>query len=385
MKKKNICIVTGTRAEYNYLKPIIQKIHESNLLEPKLIVTGMHLLKKFGYTIDIIRKDGIKIDKIILMYDENDNSKAALGKAVGKAIIDFSNTFQEMNPDLLLVLGDRYEPLVAVIAASTFKIPIAHVHGGDISSTIDENIRHTITKLSHIHFPATEKSAQRIALLGEEKERIHLVGSTTIDNILKIKLLSKNELCRELLLNKDEKIVLCLQHPNIYESEKAGEQMRITLKVLRELNLQAVIIYPNNDLGSELIIKEIERNRDNPKFRIFKNLERKYFLSLLKHADLMVGNSSSGLIETPYFHLPVVNIGSRNENREKAENVINVDFEEKELKKAILTALSPEFREKCKSIKNPYGDGTSSDKIVKVLENLEINEKLLNKKLAYEI
>ncbi len=385
MKKKIVCIVTGTRAEYNYLKPIIQKVHESELLEAKLIVTGMHLLKKFGYTVDIIKKDGIKIDKIIPMYDETDNSKAALGKAVGKAIIDFSYTFQEMTPDLLLVLGDRYEPFVAVIAASTLKIPVAHVHGGDVSSTIDENIRHAITKLSHIHFPATEKSAKRIERLGEEKDRIHLVGSTTIDNILKVKLLSRNELCKKLNLKMDEKIILCLQHPNIYESEKAGEQMALTLKILRELNLQAVIIYPNNDLGSELIIEEIERNRNHPKFRIFKNLERKIYLSLLKHSDLMVGNSSSGLIETPYFHLPVVNIGSRNENREKANNVINVNFDEQQLKKAILTALSPEFREKCNSIKNPYGDGTAAEKIIKVLENLEINEKLLNKKLTYKI
>jgi len=385
MKKKIVCIVTGTRAEYNYLKPIIQKVHESELLEAKLIVTGMHLLKKFGYTVDIIKKDGIKIDKIIPMYDETDNSKAALGKAVGKAIIDFSYTFQEMTPDLLLVLGDRYEPFVAVIAASTLKIPVAHVHGGDVSSTIDENIRHAITKLSHVHFPATEKSAKRIERLGEEKDRIHLVGSTTIDNILKVKLLSRNELCKKLNLKMDEKIILCLQHPNIYESEKAGEQMALTLKILRELNLQAVIIYPNNDLGSELIIEEIERNRNHPKFRIFKNLERKIYLSLLKHSDLMVGNSSSGLIETPYFHLPVVNIGSRNENREKANNVINVNFDEQQLKKAILTALSPEFREKCNSIKNPYGDGTAAEKIIKVLENLEINEKLLNKKLTYKI
>jgi len=385
MKKKIVCIVTGTRAEYNYLKPIIQKVHESELLEAKLIVTGMHLLKKFGYTVDIIKKDGIKIDKIIPMYDETDNSKAALGKAVGKAIIDFSYTFQEMTPDLLLVLGDRYEPFVAVIAASTLKIPVAHVHGGDVSSTIDENIRHAITKLSHIHFPATEKSAKRIERLGEEKDRIHLVGSTTIDNILKVRLLSRNELCKKLNLKMDEKIILCLQHPNIYESEKAGEQMALTLKILRELNLQAVIIYPNNDLGAELIIEEIERNRNHPKFRIFKNLERKIYLSLLKHSDLMVGNSSSGLIETPYFHLPVVNIGSRNENREKANNVINVNFDEQQLKKAILTALSPEFREKCKSIKNPYGDGTAAEKIIKVLENLEINEKLLNKKLTYKI
>ncbi|MHA1689006.1 MAG: UDP-N-acetylglucosamine 2-epimerase [Promethearchaeota archaeon] len=385
MKKKIVCIVTGTRAEYNYLRPIIQKVHESELLEAKLIVTGMHLLKKFGYTVDIIKKDGMKINKIIPMYDETDNSKAALGKAVGKAIINFSYTFQEMAPNLLLVLGDRYEPFVAVIAASTLKIPVAHVHGGDVSSTIDENIRHAITKLSHVHFPATENSAKRIEQLGEEKDRIHLVGSTTIDNILKVKLLSRNELCKKLNLKMDEKIILCLQHPNIYESEKAGEQMALTLKILRELNLQAVIIYPNNDLGSELIIKEIERNRIHPKFRIFKNLERKIYLSLLKHSDLMVGNSSSGLIETPYFHLPVVNIGSRNENREKANNVINVNFDEQQLKKAILTALSPEFREKCKSIKNPYGDGTAAEKIVKVLENLEINEKLLNKKLTYKV
>ena len=385
MKVQHICVVTGSRADYNYLKLIIEKINKSPKLNVSLIVTGMHLLKTHGYTIDLIKKDNLPIARVIPMYDENEPTELKLGEAVGSSIIKFAKSLNELNPDLLLVLGDRIEPFVAVIAATTLKIPIAHVHGGDISGTLDETIRHAITKLSHLHFPATLKSAERIRLLGEEEWRIHMVGSPTVDLILKESLLKKEEISQKLGLNATDSIVLCIQHPNVFESDRAGAQMKVTLQVLKELNLQTVIIYPNNDLGSQLIIEEIERNKGTPNFKIFKNLARIDYLSLLKSADLLIGNSSGGLIETPLFKIPVVNIGTRNKDREKGDNVKNVDYNHDEIKNAVQKALSADFKKICSAVVNPYGDGTASGKIVKIFEDLEITEDFLIKKLTYKV
>lgn len=385
MKIKNICVVTGSRADYNYLKLTMEKIDKSSKLKLLLVVTGMHLLRKHGRTIDLIKKDGFSIKKTIPMYKEKDRSNKDLGMSIGKAIIKFTKTFVELQPDLILILGDRFEPFVATIAASTLKIPIAHIHGGDVSGTIDENIRHAITKLAHIHFPASPKSEERIRLCGEEKWRIYMVGSPTIDLIMAEPLLNKKEICTKLDLNDAEKLIVCLQHPNFFEAENAGKQMKITLQNLKELNAEVIIIYPNNDMGSDLIINEIKKVENNPKFKVFKHLERLDYLSLLKNADLLIGNSSGGLIESPIFKIPVINIGTRNEGREKAENVISVDYNYENIKLAIKEALSPEFKKKCENVVNPYGDGTASDKIIKVLEDLELNEKILFKKWSYDL
>lgn len=387
MEKKNICVVTGARSEYGIFRLILNKILKSQKLKLSLIVTGMHLLRQYGNSIEDIKADKIPIAKIVPMYDEKDSGKTSLGKAIGKAISNFTNAFIEIKPDLLLVLGDRYEPLAAVIAASTLLIPIGHIHGGDNVSKgqVDEQIRHSITKFAHIHFPATLKSFERIKLLGEEEWRIHMVGSPSIDMIYKEKLLNKEKICSKLKLNFNERIILCVQHPYIHESKKAGQQMRTTLQVLKDLNLQSVIIYPNNDPGSRFIIDEIENNSNNPNFKIFKNLKRIDFLSLLKNVDLLVGNSSSGLIESSIFKLPVINIGNRNKGRESADNVINVHCDYLEIKKAMIKGLTDEFKLFCQNIENPYGDGKASERIVNILENLDINKELLVKQLTYNV
>jgi UDP-hydrolysing UDP-N-acetyl-D-glucosamine 2-epimerase len=387
MKQKHICVVTGSRAEYGLMKLIIRGIQESNDLKLSLVVTGMHLLKKYGNTIDIIRKDGIPITKAIPIYEEDIKKKDNLGRTLGTAITEITGALDEINPDLLLVLGDRYEPLAAVLAASTLNIPIAHIHGGDNvhKGQIDEQIRHAITKFAHIHFPVSEKSSERIKLLGEEEWRIHMVGSPGIDMIFQEVLFTKEEVCRNLKLNKNEKIILCIQHPYTFESEKAGEQMHFILKILEEINYQTIIIYPNNDPGSDQIINAINLYNRSPKFKIYKNLERKTYLSLLKHIDLLIGNSSSGIIESPIFKLPVINLGDRNKGRETGENVINVVIEPTEIKKAIKIALSDDFKETCQNVKNPYGEGKATEKIIQILSNLVINKNLLIKRLTYRI
>ena len=387
MNKKHICVVTGTRAEYGLLKLTIQKIHESNKLNLYLIVTGMHLQKIYGNTIDVIRKDEIPITKTIYMYEEEESNQSSLGKALGKAIIEFTQVLSDLKPDLLLVLGDRYEPLAAVLSASTLSIPIAHIHGGDnvIQGQIDEQIRHALTKFSHIHFPGTVKSAERIKLLGEEEWRIHVVGSPGIDTIYQEKLLNKKEIYNKMDLNLDDKLIICLQHPYIFEADKAGKQMETILKILKEFNHQTIIIYPNNDLGSSLIIKIIESYRNTPKFKIYKNLDRVLYLSLLKNANLLIGNSSSGIIESPIFKLPVINLGDRNKGRETGANVIHANFEASEVLSALRKGLSKEFKDFCQKVKNPYGDGKAAEKIVTILEELKIDKKLLIKKLTYKV
>jgi len=385
--KKNICVVTGTRAEYGPLKILLNKIDKSPKMKLSLIVTGMHLLKKYGNTIELIKEDGVPIKDIVPMYEENDIKDNSLGKAVGKAIQLITTSLTKLKPDLLIVAGDRFEPLAAVIAASTLSIPIAHIQGGDSSEIgqIDEQIRHAITKFAHIHFPATRKSAERIRLMGEEVERIHNFGAIALDMIHQSNPLSKKELCKKLELNSNEKIILCVLHPYTFESELAGKQMALVLKVLKELNLQIIVMYPNNDPGSELIIKEIESVRNLANFKVFKNLNRFLFLSLLKNIDLLIGNSSSGIIESPIFQLPVLNLGDRNKGRESGKNVIDSPFEYEAIKEGIKRAFSDEHKEICKKVRNPYGDGTASEKIVKYLENLEINDKLLRKRLTYDL
>jgi len=255
------------------------------------------------------------------------------------------------------------------------------VHQGQI----DEVIRHSITKFSHIHFPVTPKSSERIKLLGEEEWRIHMVGSPSIDSIYNEKLLTKKEIFSKFEFSPSQKLVLCIQHPYLFEVERAGEQMDLTLRVLKELKLNTVIIYPNNDPGSELIINTIESNRSVPHFKIYKNLERIDYLSLLKNVDLLIGNSSSGLIETPIFKLPVINIGDRNRGRESAENVINVPHNYGEIQKAVNYGLSEKFKNICLNVKNPYGDGKAAERIIRVLEDLQIDKKLLIKQLTYEV
>ena len=295
MNRKNICVVTSSRADFGYFRLILKKIMKSEKLKLSLLVTGIHLLKKYGNTIDLIKNEGIPITKIIGMYDEDHFGEEQLGIAVARGIKNFTKAFVEIKPDILLILGDRFEILSSAIAASTLFVPIAHIHGGDNISKgqIDEQIRHSLTKLSHIHFPASTKSYERIKLLGEEEWRIHLVGSPSIDSIKGEKLLTKIEIFEKFEVNISEELIVCLQHPYTIESRHSGEHMGITLQVLKDLCKKVIVLYPNNDPGSEQIIKEIEKENNNPNFKIYKNLEYLDYLSLLMHASLLIGNSSS--------------------------------------------------------------------------------------------
>lgn len=386
MLRRKIGVVTGTRAEYGILGPLLEKIRDSNSLELKLIVSGMHLLEKYGLTINEIRKDGFEIDAEVQMYIGDESDPAYYGKALGCGIEGFTEALLRVKPDILIVIGDRLEALAATLAASSLRIPTAHIHGGDKTDSghIDESIRHAITRFAHIHFPATEEHANRLIKMGEEPWRIYRVGALGLDSVINQKTFSKEELARRLDINPYEPIIASIFHPIHLEKETAGLQMHEILEALKELRIQTVIIYPNNDAGSQDIIAEIDKNRNLPFIRAFPTLPHLEYISLLKHVDVLIGNSSSGIIEAPSIALPVVNIGSRNVGREHADNVIFVAANKEQIMRAIRKALyDSSFKEKVKRCKNPYGDGKASDRIIQVLSKIKIDKKLLLKKITY--
>lgn len=385
MSKRKVAVVTGTRAEYGILKPLIELLDKSGNMELELLVTGMHLLESCGNTIDEIRSDGFAVSEV-QMYSQNDLDEGNHGRALGRGIINFTDTLIELRPDFLILLGDRLEPLAAALAAATLKIPIAHIHGGDKTDSghIDENIRHSITRFANIHFTATKEHSERLFKMGEEPWRIFEVGALGLDSILKNNSINKKEISRKLDLNEEQEVVVCLFHPVNLESELAGKQMKEILSALKDLILQTVLIYPNNDDGSKLIVEEIEKNRGRKFFHIFCNLKHEDFISLLYSADLLIGNSSSGIIEAPSLKLPVINVGSRNVGRDHAENVIYVKPKKELIKREIIRALKDSnFLNEVENCINPYGGGKTSERIVSALNNIKFDKKLVQKKIIY--
>ncbi len=386
MNKRKICVVTGSRAEYGILKALLKKIKKSKKLDLQIIVTGMHLLPKFGYTIKEIEKDGFKIDAKVPMIVSGD-TKPSMAISIGVGIIGLTQAIESLNPDIVLVLGDRFEMLAAAIAAAYSGRIVAHLSGGDSPRAgYDEYTRHAITKISHLHFPTTKKSAKRIIKLGENPKYVFPVGSTSLDTILNKKTPSKRFLCKKYGLDEEKPILLVVQHPVSTHPENAGHEIKITLEAVIELGYQAVVIYPNADPGGKKMIQVIQEFKQKyPKnIHAFESLPFEDYLGLMKAANVMVGNSSSGVIEAPSFHLPVVNIGPRQEGRERAENVIDVGYDKEEIKKAIKKAFCDKrFGDRVRRCKNPYGDGKASERIVKILSKIRVDEKLVNKKIAY--
>lgn len=382
---RKIAVITGTRAEYGLLKPIIRKILEDSELELNLIVTGTHLSEEFGYTINDILDDGIPVKAKINAFPLTDDGYG-MAKAISRSLDGLIEEFSSARPDIILILGDRGESLAAAVAGIYLNIPIAHIHGGEVSGSVDEPVRHAISKLSHIHFPATQSAAQRLIKMGESRERIFVVGAPGLDTILNEKFLTHESLCDKLNLNPNDKIIVVLQHPvtTEYTPGKAAKQMHMTLEAVLRLNTQIVVIFPNSDAGGREMISEIKKVEGSSNLLTFKNLPSDLYRSLLKHASLLVGNSSSGIIEAPSYNLPVINIGERQNRRERAGNVVNVKHDTEEiynLAKQILT--DDDFRKNLQNVKNLYGDGTASEKIVKILKDIEITTNFTQKTISY--
>jgi len=379
MNTRKIAVLTGTRAEYGILRPILKRINSHSKLDLYLIVTGMHLSDEFGYTVKEIEKDEFKIYAKLDTLNKEDTG-AGMAKYIGNTIVKLAEIFENLKPDMLLLVGDRGEMLAGAMAATCMNILIAHVHGGETSGSIDEGFRHAISKLAHLHFVATAESRQKLILLGEDSSRIFVVGAPGLDDIFE-NLIPPEEIAKKYSLDLSKPIILLVQHPVVTEVEEAPNQIRETLEAIVELKFQTIVIYPNADAGGRKMI-EVIREFENkyPLIKAYKNLPRRDYLSLMNVATVMVGNSSSGIIEAPSFSLPVVNIGTRQKDRLRAGNVIDVSYNKEEIKNVILKAIyDTSFRTKVKNIKNPWGNGKASERIVNILANLEIDKKLLQK------
>ncbi len=370
---KKILYISGTRADYGLIKETLLAIKEHPQLEIEIAATGMHLMPEFGSTLKEIKKDGFKIHKIEAVFQKD--NREAMVKFISEFISKLLKKIKSIRPDIIFVLGDRTEALGGAISGAYLGIPVVHAHGGEVTSTIDEFNRHAITKFSHIHFPATKKSAQRIIKMGEDAWRVFQVGAPGLDSILSKKLLSKKEIAEKY----NNPALLVVQHPVTAEINHASKQMRETMEAVKEIGEQTIVIYPNADPGSRKMIKVIEKYRKYPFIQIYKSISHKDYLSLMKTAKVIIGNSSSGIIEASSFNLGVINIGTRQEGRERAVNVIDVGYDRNQIKRAFKTIS----KKKLKNSKNPYGDGQTSQRIVKILADLDINKKLLNKRLNY--
>ena len=370
---KKICVVTGTRAEYGQLRLLIQGIEQSKHLKLCLIATGSHLSNKFGLTYKDIEADGLNINHKIKILSDSDTSES-IAKSMGRLMIKLADVFKEEKPNLVLILGDRYEIFVAASSAMIARIPIAHIHGGEkTEGAIDDAIRHSITKMSHFHFVAHNEYRKRVIQLGEDPKKILTVGGLGVDCIKKIQFLDIQELQKSLSFTFGEKNLLVTFHPVTLEKGSTRIQMKELLSALSELKKTHIIFtMPNADPENEVIIsmlKEFVNQYKNS--NLFSSLGQLRYLSTILHVDCVIGNSSSGLCEVPSFKKPTINIGNRQKGRIKAGSVIDCDPNRVEILKAIKKSYSDNFMKKLKYTKNPYGSGDASKKILKYLEMQE--------------
>lgn len=378
MNKRKICVVTGTRAEYGLLFCLMEELANDNDFELQIIATGMHLSPEFGLTYKVIEEDGFRINEKIEMLLSGDTA-IAITKSVGLATIGFADALDRLKPDLLIVLGDRFEILAAAQAALIANIPVAHIAGGDTTEgAIDEAIRHSVTKMSHLHFVTNEIAAIRVMQMGENPNHVYNVGSPGIDQIQRLNLLSKDELAKDLLYEFKNKNLLLTFHPVTLDKQPASEQFEEVLRALDNLGdeIGIIITKPNSDAGSrELIIMIEDYVNKRPNAKSYTSLGQLRYLSLLSHVDVVVGNSSSGLYEVPSFKKPTVNIGDRQKGRLQAASVINCSPIEYEIESAIRKALVLD----CSDTVNPYGDGNSSKKILSIIKSNPNYSDLLKK------
>ena len=382
---KKICVVTGTRAEYGLLRWVMEEIKKSNYLTLNLIVCGMHLSPEFGLTIKQIEDDGFEVNKKVEMLLSSD-TPSSIAKSMGIGLISFADALEDLKPDILLVLGDRYEILSVTSAALVARIPVAHLHGGEATEgLIDEAIRHSITKMSHIHFVASYAYQKRVIQLGEQPSNVFNVGGLGIDNILKLSLLDKKELEQSLDFTFRKRNFLITFHPVTLESNTSEEQMDILLDSLSTYKETGFIFtMPNSDTHGRILFEMIKKFvQKNNNAKSFTSLGQLRYLSCIQHADLVVGNSSSGIIEVPAFKKPTINIGDRQKGRIKADSIIDCLPEKESIINSINKALSNDFQKSVKKTINPYGTGGASAKIVKILEQYNFDDIL--KKSFYNI
>lgn len=384
--KRKICVVTGSRAEFGLLRWLMHKIKSDSELSLKIIATGMHLSPEFGSTFKEIEDAGFDIDNKIEMLVNSDTS-IGVSKSIGLGLISFADIFDKIRPDILLVLGDRFEIFAAATAAMIANIPVAHIHGGESTEgAFDEALRHSITKMAHLHFVATDEYRQRVIQLGEQPDKIFNVGGLGIEAISNVKLLSRQELEKSLEISFSKKNLLITYHPVTLEGSDCSVnhvcELLDTLSKLVDTTL--IITMPNADTGGmaiKAIIYEFANKCTNVK--IFNSLGQSLYFSCLNNVDGIVGNSSSGLLEAPSFNIGTINIGNRQKGRIKAESIIDCEPNTDSISKALKTLYSSKFQKKLINVKNPYDNGHTSSAICEVLKKQNLTS--ICKKKFYDI
>ena len=384
--RRKICVITGTRAEYGLLRWVMQGIKDDAELSLQIIATGMHLSPEFGLTYREIEKDGFKIDRKVEMLTSSDTS-VGIAKSMGLGMIGFADALNDLKPDLIVVLGDRFEIFAAVSAALVARIPVAHLHGGETTEgAFDEALRHSITKMSHLHFVAAKEYSQRVIQLGEQPERVFLVGGLGIDNIKNLRLLDRAALEASLDFKLGPKNLLITFHPVTLENQSSDQQMSELLRALAQLGEDTHLIFtmPNADNGGRELIEMVEEFvATHVNARAYTSLGQHRFLSCVKLVDGVVGNSSSGLAEAPSLQTGTVNIGDRQRGRLKAQSVIDCVPQSQAILDAIGKLYSAPFRKTLSSVVNPYGNGGASEKIVQTLRSQDLTHLL--KKSFYNL
>jgi len=380
MSKRNIGVVTVSRSDYGIYYPILKKIQDDPDLRLHLIVAGMHLSPEFGLTVEAIEADGFEIGERVEMLLSSDTPEG-IAKSMALGTIGFAQAYARLCPDILVVLGDRFEMHAAALAALPFKIPVAHIHGGETTEgAIDDALRHSMTKLSHLHFVSTQEYARRVVQMGEEPWRVTVSGAPSLDNLHFVKLLKTHELEVKYRLRLNQSQLLVTFHPVTLEYERTEWQVSELLAALDTSEMPVVFTMPNADTSGRIIIrmiKEFVRTHDSA--QMVDNLGTQGYFSMMALAAAMVGNSSSGIVEAASFELPVVNVGSRQRGRVRGANVIDVDYERTSVLEGLQRALDPQFRARLRGILNPYGSGGASEKIVEVLKQVHLDDKLVMK------
>ncbi|MBF0330174.1 MAG: UDP-N-acetylglucosamine 2-epimerase (hydrolyzing) [Nitrospirae bacterium] len=384
--KRKIVVFTGNRAEYGLLNPVIKALSEDPAFETTLIISGTHLSGDFGKTAGEIDTSNLAAIREIVLEIPDTDTRTSMLLSVSDLIRTGVCMLKDISPDCFVLAGDRYETFAMALTSFYCNIPIAHIFGGDLSQGghLDDSVRHSITKLSHIHFTTNEDSFNRVLKLGEEPWRVFNVGTPVMDNVLGGNFAGPEEVSRELSLDLNRPMIIFTQHPVTTETDMAYEQAKESLEALKALGCQTVITYPCNDAGSEHIIKAINEYEGVSYFRIRKSLGWRLYLGCLRVASCVAGNSSSGLMETPIFKVPCVNIGTRQQGRLRADNVIDVSYDRNEISAALQTALNDSaFIKQVQNCSNPYGQGGASKRIAHVLSTLPFDKKMLQKKMTY--
>lgn len=375
--RRKICVVTGSRAEYGLLYWLMKEIDDDHDLELQIVATGMHLSPEFGLTYKVIEQDGFKINEKVEMLLSGD-TPTAIAKSVGLGVIGFADAFAHLKPDVVVILGDRFEIFAAAQVAMISQIPIAHLHGGEATEGVmDESIRHSITKMSNLHFTATEIYKQRVLRLGENPQHVYNVGALGVEYIKKMITIPKSEIEEFVGIKFNKCVFVVTFHPVVTEQISVEQQIEKLLKAIETFPSATVIFTKSNaDVAGRVLNQAVDAfvAKHPNRMRALTSLGQDRYLSLLQYSSVVIGNSSSGILEAPSFQIPTVNVGKRQQGRVRVDSIIDVPVTADKIKEGIETALSEEFRSICKNVHSPYGEGDTSNKIVKVLKTVELKD-----------